>query len=178
MSSSMALLLMESWSWLQSTVWNQRLEQYRHASTWRPSWRCARRRGSTLRLPAVQVPSAPAWTKHTRPLACAHYGERLLLWAATQSRGWWSGCGATGLYRGCQVPVTWLLVTAASEHPVTETCVLQQQADVLVKIGAWQANLVRKQGGLAGMGLDLTSSATHGRAGQRSDRRPWLLYGG
>lgn len=56
-------------------------------STWRPS------RGGALaavarmlRLPAVQVPRAPAWTKHTHYGGTGiHYGARLLLWAATQS---------------------------------------------------------------------------------------------
>lgn len=98
-SRPLLMLLMESWLAANYTLQNvpRWAEQYRSAKYLvAKSWRCARRRGSTIRLPAVQVPGAPAWAKHTHYGSTGrHYGARLLLWAATQSmeskRGWWSG---------------------------------------------------------------------------------------
>lgn len=80
---------------------------------------------------------------HTR----LHYGARLLLWAATQS-----GCCATGhSLQGLQ-SVSDSVVGHSCQREASH-CDLRapaKQADVLVKIGAWQANLVRKQGGWLG----------------------------
>lgn len=70
----------------------------------------------TLCLPAVQVPGAPAWVKHTHYGGTGiHYGARLLLWAATQSMEskrlveWVAVPHGPFITGACQVPVTWFV---------------------------------------------------------------------